>query len=69
MEMVFRGLSSTLQLYLLAMLLAIFPILSKHSFLSFLSSLIEDFPIDSRVMNRSTIGLELALPGYLPETT
>jgi len=27
-----------------------------------------DLPIESKVMNMSTIGLPLALPGYFPET-
>jgi hypothetical protein len=27
-----------------------------------------DLPIDNKVMNKSTMGLPLALPGYFPET-
>jgi hypothetical protein len=40
----------------------------KHYFLYFFSYLIVDLPIDRRVINKSTIGLPLALPGYFEET-
>jgi hypothetical protein len=68
MEIVLVGLSKTRHLCLLAVSLANAPMSSKQAFLSFLSSRIVDLPIDRRVMKRSTMGLPLALPGYLDET-
>jgi hypothetical protein len=67
-EIELPGLSNTLHLCRVATYFASSPIKSKQALLYLRNCLIVDFPIESKVMKRSTMGLPLALPGYLEET-
>jgi hypothetical protein len=67
-DMVFAGLLSILHWYFSAKAVPNLSISSKLFLRYFFSSCRVLLPIDSRVMNMSTIGLPLALPGYFAET-